>query len=308
MSIIIDQTKRILVQGITGREGRARTKLMREFGTNVVAGCTPGKGGQDVQGAPVFDSVAEAVAEVGAVDISVIFVPARLVKDATIEAIEAGISLLVLVPDRVPLWDTMQIAAVAKDHGATFVGPNTLGVLSPGKAVVGMIGGRADAARQWFNEPKPGRTVGVVSRSGGMTSSCGYYLSRAGAGISTLVHVGGDSVIGLPIPDIAAMFQDDPQTNAIVLFGEIGGSQEERLAQAITDGTITKPVIAYIGGAAAKEGTRFSHAGAIIEHGRGTHAAKVSALREAGATVVESFSDLPQTTLDVLTKLQVAAS
>lgn len=308
MSIIIDQSKRILVQGITGREGRARTKLMREFGTNVVAGCTPGKGGQDVQGAPVFDSVAEAIAEVGDVDISVIFVPARLVKDATIEAIEAGIRLLVLVPDRVPLWDTMEIAAVAKDHGACFVGPNTLGVLSPGKAVVGMIGGRADAARQWFNEPKPGRTVGVISRSGGMTSSCGYYLSRAGAGISTLVHVGGDSVIGLPIPDVAAMFQDDPQTNAIVLFGEIGGSQEERLAQAITDGTITKPVIAYIGGAAAKEGTRFSHAGAIIEHGRGTHAAKVSALREAGATVVDSFSDLPQTTLDVLAKLQMAAS
>ena len=308
MSIIIDQSKRVLVQGITGREGRARTKLMREFGTNVVAGCTPGKGGQDVQGAPVFDSVAEAIAEVGDVDISVIFVPARLVKDATIEAIEAGIRLLVLVPDRVPLWDTMEIAAVAKDHGACFVGPNTLGVLSPGKAVVGMIGGRADAARQWFNEPKPGRTVGVISRSGGMTSSCGYYLSRAGAGISTLVHVGGDSVIGLPIPDVAAMFQDDPQTNAIVLFGEIGGSQEERLAQAIVDGTITKPVIAYIGGAAAKEGTRFSHAGAIIEHGRGTHAAKVSALREAGATVVDSFSDLPQTTLDVLTKLQIAAS
>ena len=308
MSIIIDQTKRILIQGITGREGRARTKLMREFGTNVVAGCTPGKGGQDVQGAPVFDSVAEAIAEVGDVDISVIFGPARLVKDATIEAIEAGIRLLVLVPDRVPLWDTMEIAAVAKDHGACFVGPNSLGVLSPGKAVVGMIGGRADAARQWFNEPKPGRTVGVISRSGGMTSSCGYYLSRAGAGISTLVHVGGDSVIGLPIPDVAAMFQDDPQTNAIVLFGEIGGSQEERLAQAIVDGTITKPVIAYIGGAAAKEGTRFSHAGAIIEHGRGTHAAKVSALREAGATVVDSFSDLPQTTLDVLTKLQIAAS
>ena len=308
MSIIIDQTKRVLVQGITGREGRARTKLMREFGTNVVAGCTPGRGGQDVGGTRVCESVAEAITEVGAIDISVIFVPARLVKGAAIEAIEAGITLLVLVPDRVPLWDTMRIAAVAKDHGARFVGPNTLGVLSPGKAVVGMIGGRADAARQWFNEPIPGRTVGVISRSGGMTSSCGYYLSRAGAGISTLVHVGGDSVIGLPIPDVAAMFQDDPQTNAIVLFGEIGGSQEERLAQAITDGTITKPVIAYIGGAAAKEGTRFSHAGAIIEHGRGAHAAKVSALREAGATVVDSFSDLPQTTLDVLTKLQMAAS
>ena len=153
MAIIIDQSKRVLVQGITGREGRARTKLMREFGTSVVAGCTPGKGGQDVQGAPVFDSVIEAIAEVGGVDISVIFVPARLVKDATIEAIEAGIKLLVLVPDRVPLWDTMEIAAVAKDHGACFVGPNTLGVLSPGEAVVGA--GRAVEARPRRSQSRP---------------------------------------------------------------------------------------------------------------------------------------------------------
>ena len=314
MSIIIDQAKRVLVQGITGREGRARTKLMREYGTNVVAGCTPGKGGQSVEDVPVFDEVSDAITEIGQIDISVVFVPARLVKGAAIEAIQAGIKLLVLVPDRVPLWDAMEIAAVAKDHGASFVGPNTLGVLSPGKAVLGMIGGRADAARQWFNEPIPGRTVGVISRSGGMTSSCGYYLSRAGIGISTLVHVGGDSVIGLAIPEVAEMFQHDETTDAIVVFGEIGGSQEERLAQLVVSGGasggggVTKPIIAYIGGAAAKEGTRFSHAGAIIEHGRGTHAAKVGALREAGATVVDSFGDLPQTTLDVLTKLQVAAS
>ncbi len=310
MSIIIDQTKRVLVQGITGREGRARTKLMREFGTNVVAGCTPGKGGQSVEDVPVFDAVSDAIADVGQIDISVVFVPAPLVKGAAIEAIQAGINLLVLVPDRVPLWDAMEIAAVAKDHGASFIGPNTLGVLSPGKAVLGMIGGRADAARQWFNEPIAHRTVGVISRSGGMTSSCGYYLSRAGIGISTLVHVGGDSVIGLAIPDVAEMFQQDQATDAIVVFGEIGGSQEERLAQLVASGGggVTKPIIAYIGGAAAKEGTRFSHAGAIIEHGRGTHAAKVSALREAGATVVDSFGDLPQTTLDVLTKYQPAGS
>ena len=310
MSIIIDQSKRVLVQGITGREGRARTKLMREYGTNVVAGCTPGKGGQVVEGVPVFDGVTDAIAAVGQIDISVVFVPAPLVKGAAIEAIQAGIKLLVLVPDRVPLWDAMEIAAVAKDHGASFIGPNTLGVLSPGKAVLGMIGGRADAARQWFNEPEPGRTVGVISRSGGMTSSCGYYLSRVGIGISTLVHVGGDSVIGLAIPDVAEMFQQDQATDAIVVFGEIGGSQEERLAQLVASGGggVTKPIIAYIGGAAAKEGTRFSHAGAIIEHRRGTHAAKVSALREAGATVVDSFGDLPQTTLDVLTKYQPAGS
>lgn len=307
MSIIINQTKRVLIQGITGREGRARTKLMREFGTNVVAGCTPGKGGQDVEGVPVFDKVSEAIAEIGDIDISVVFVPARLVKNASIEAIEAGVKLLLLVPDRVPLWDAMNIAAVGKRHNANFIGPNTLGVLSPGKAVIGMIGGRADAARQWFNQPILGRTVGVISRSGGMTSSCGYYLSRAGIGISTLVHVGGDSVIGLPIPDVALMFQEDPETDAIVIFGEIGGSQEERLAQLAMDGKITKPIIAYIGGAAAKEGTRFSHAGAIIEHGKGTHKGKVNALNDAGATVVPSFGDLPQAALDAINKLQTSA-
>lgn len=300
MSIIIDQTKRVLVQGITGREGRARTRLMREYGTDVVAGCTPGKGGQQVEGVPVFNTVAEACDAVGRIDISVVFVPARLVKNAAIEAIEAGVTLLVLVPDRVPVWDAMEIAAVGRERDASFIGPNTLGVLSPGRAVLGMIGGRAESARAWFNDPIPQRTAGVASRSGGMTSSCGYYLSRAGIGLSTLVHVGGDSVIGLSIPEAALLFQDDPETDAIVVFGEIGGSQEERLAALIGERRITKPVIAYIGGAAAAEGTRFSHAGAIIERGRGTHAGKVKALSEAGAAVVDAFGDLPQRTVDML--------
>ena len=308
MAIIIDETRNVLVQGITGREGRARTRLMREYGTNVVAGCTPGKGGQEVEGVPVFDRVADAVAQVDNVDVSVLFVPAALVKDAAIEAIRAGVKLLVLVPDRVPVWDAMKIAAEAAAHDASFVGPNTLGILSPGRAVLGMIGGRAASAREWFNEPIPGRTAGVVSRSGGMTSSCGYYLSRAGVGLSTLVHVGGDSIIGLSIADVAVMFQDDPETDAIVVFGEIGGSQEERLAALMRDGRVTKPVVAYIGGAAATEGTRFSHAGAIIEGNRGTHAGKVTALTDAGATVVESFGELPQKTLEVLTQLQPTAS
>jgi len=300
MSIIIDQTKRVLVQGITGREGRARSKLMRGFGTNLVAGCTPGKAGEVVEDVPVFNTVADAVSAVGAVDISVVFVPARLVKDAALEAIEAGVKLLLLVPDRVPVWDTMEIASAAQASGTQFIGPNTLGVLSPGKAVIGMIGGRAESARQWFTEPVAGRTIGVVSRSGGMTSSCGYYLSRAGLGLSTLVHVGGDAVIGLPIPDIALKFEQDKETDAIVVFGEIGGSQEERLAEHIAAGRVTKPVIAYIGGKAAKEGTRFSHAGAIIEGNRGTHSGKVAALRAAGATVVDGFGDLPQAAMDVL--------
>jgi succinyl-CoA synthetase alpha subunit len=303
MAILIDEKKRVLVQGITGREGRARTRLMREYGTNVVAGVTPGKAGQAVLGVPVFDTPQDAVNSLGPIDISVLFVPAAGVKDAAISAIEAGIELTVLVPDRVPLWDAMEIAAAAKANGAMFLGPNTLGALSPGKGVVGMIGGRAESARQWFKPGVP-KGVGVISRSGGMASSTGYYLGQAGVRISTIVHIGGDAVIGIRLPDAALMFEQDALTEAIVIFGEIGSSQEEELAQLIVDEKITKPVIAYIGGKAAREGTRFSHAGAIIEGGRGTHAGKVKALREAGGTVVDAFGELPDAVVEILKKMK----
>src|SRR6267378_2022990 len=303
MAILIDEKKRVLVQGITGREGRARTRLMREYGTNVVGGVTPGKGGQSVLGVPVFNTPQEAVNSLGNIDVSVVFVPAAGVKDAAIAAIEAGIKLAVLVPDRVPVWDAMEIASAAKANDATFLGPNTLGVLSPGKGVVGMIGGRAESARQWF---KPGipKGVGVISRSGGMASSTGYYLGQAGVRISTIAHIGGDAVLGIRIPDAALMFEADRLTEAIVVFGEIGSSQEEELAQLIRDRKVTKPVIAYIGGKAAREGTRFSHAGAIIEGGRGTHAGKVKALREAGATVVDAFGELPDAVVTILKQMK----
>src|SRR5438876_1469489 len=303
MAILIDETKRVLVQGITGREGQARTRLMREYGTNVVAGVTPGKGGQTVLGVPVFNTPQEAVNALGNIDISVLFVPAAGVKDAAISAIEAGIKLTVLVPDLVPVWDAMQIAEAAKANGATFLGPNTLGALSPGKGVVGMIGGRAESARQWF---KPGipKGIGVISRSGGMASSTGYYLGQAGVRISTIAHIGGDAVLGVRLPDAALMFEADPLTEAIVIFGEIGSSQEEELAQMIRDRKVTKPLIAYIGGKAAREGTRFSHAGAIIEGGRGTHAGKVKALREAGASVVDAFGELPGAVAEILMKMK----
>ena len=303
MAILIDDKKRVLVQGITGREGRARTRLMREYGTNVVAGVTPGKGGQTVLGVPVFNTPQEAVKSSGGIDISVVFVPAAGVKDAAISAIDAGIKLTVLVPDRVPVWDTMEIAAAAKANNAMFLGPNTLGVLSPGKGVLGMIGGRAESARQWFKPGVP-KGVGVISRSGGMASSTGYYLGQAGVRLSTIVHIGGDAVIGIRLPDAALMFEADPLTEAIVIFGEIGSSQEEELAQFIRDRKITKPVTAYIGGKAAREGTRFSHAGAIIEGGRGTHAGKVKALRDAGATVVDAFGELPDAVVQILKRMK----
>jgi succinyl-CoA synthetase alpha subunit len=303
MAILIDEKKRVLVQGITGREGRARTRLMREYGTNVVGGVTPGKGGQSVLGVPVFNTPQEAVNSLGNIDVSVVFVPAAGVKEAAISAIEAGIKLAVLVPDRVPVWDAMEIAAAAKANDAMFLGPNTLGALSPGKAVVGMIGGRAESARQWFKPGVP-KGVGVISRSGGMASSTGYYLGQAGVRISSIVHIGGDAVIGIRLPDAALMFEADPLTETIVIFGEIGSSQEEELAQLIVDRKITKPVIAYIGGKAAREGTRFSHAGAIIEGGRGTHAGKVKALREAGANVVDAFGDLPGAVATILEQIK----
>src|SRR5213079_2761600 len=299
MAILIDETKRVLVQGVTGREGRARTRLMREYGTNVVGGVTPGKGGQNVLGLPVFNTPQEAVNSLGNIDISVLFVPAVGVKDAAISAIDAGIKLTVLVPDRVPVWDATEISMASKAGNANFLGPNTLGVLSPGKGVVGMIGGRAESARQWF---KPGipKGVGVISRSGGMASSTGYYLGQSGVRISTIAHIGGDAILGIRIPDAALLFEADPLTEAVVIFGEIGSSQEEELAQLIRDRKVTKPVIAYIGGKAAREGTRFSHGGAIIEGGRGTHAGKVKALRDAGATVVDAFGELPGAVVEIL--------
>jgi succinyl-CoA synthetase alpha subunit len=299
MSILIDQTKRVLVQGITGREGMTRTKLMVGYGTNVVAGVTPGRGGQEVEGIPVFDTIEEAWEKAGPLDVSVLFIPAPLVKSAALEAIDAGVKLLVIVPDRVPIHDVLSIAKRAKEANAKFVGPNTLGVLSPDKAVLGMMGGRAASARSWFF-PGP---VGISSRSGGITSSMAYYLAREGIGATTLVHVGGDAVVGLPHPEVMKLFEQDPDTKAVVMFGEIGTSQEERVADLIEAGKFTKPLIAYIGGKAAKSGTRFSHAGAIVEGGRGTYEGKVNRLREVGATVVESFMDLPKATKEVLTKL-----
>jgi len=299
MAILIDRTKRVLVQGITGREGTARARLMRSYGTHVVAGVTPGKGGQVVEGVPVFDTVGEAWESAGPIDISVLFIPAPLVKSAALEAIAAGVKLLVIVPDRVPVYDVLEIADAADRAGAQFVGPNTLGVLSPGQGVLGMIGGRAATAKSWFI-PGP---VGVASRSGGITSSMAYYLARAGIGATTLVHVGGDAVVGLPHPDVMLEFERDPDTKAVVMFGEIGTSQEERVADLIAAGAFTKPLIAYIGGKAAKSGTRFSHAGAIIEGGRGTYEGKVDRLRSVGATVVEAFGDLPAATKEVLARL-----
>jgi succinyl-CoA synthetase alpha subunit len=296
MAILIDQNKRVIVQGITGREGSARARLMLEYGTRIVGGCTPGKGGQTVHDLPVFDSVKDAKDALGAIDVSVIFVPAPRVKAAAIEAIEAGVPLLALIADRVPLYDVLEICEIAEERGAKFVGPNTVGVMSPEKAVLGMMGGNARTAREWFHSGR----VGIVSRSGGLSASTGYYICQTGIGISTICHIGGDAVIGLTMPEIVEMFQSDDETDLIVLIGEIGGSQEEQVADLMAAGKITKPIVAYIGGKAAQTGTRYSHAGAIVEGGRGTWAGKVERLRAVGAAVVEQFSDIPPKVKEIL--------
>ena len=301
MSVFVHKESRVIIQGFTGQHATFHAEESMKNGTTVVGGVTPGKGGQEVEGVPVFDTIREAWEQTGPIDVSVLYIPAPIVKSAALEAIAAGVKLLVIIPDRVPIWDVLAISKAAKEAGAMFTGPNCLGVLSPDKAVVGMIGGRAASARAWFF-PGP---VGVTSRSGGMTSSTAYYLAQEGIGATTLVHVGGDAVIGLPHPEVIKLFQQDPETKAIVMFGEIGGSQEERVADLIESGEVTKPVVAYIGGKAAKSGTRFSHAGAIIEGGRGTYEGKVDRLRSVGATVVEAFGDLPAATKEVLAKLDL---
>lgn len=296
MAILVDRTTRVIIQGITGREGMVRAQLMKDYGTNLMAGVTPGRAGQEVYGVPVFDSVAQAWKEKGPIDASVIFVPAALVKNAALEALDAGVKLLVIVPDRVPIHDVLDIVARAEEKDARFVGPNTLGLISPGQAVLGMIGGRAERAREWF---KPG-PVGVSSRSGGMTSAIAYYLTQAGIGQTTIIHVGGDAIVGLSLPEVMELFEKDPQTELAVLFGEIGTTQEERVADLIDKGKFRKPLIAFVGGKAAKSGTRFSHAGAIVEGSRGSYETKVRRLREAGVHVVESIADIPKMAKELL--------
>ncbi len=301
MSILIGKNKKVLVQGITGREGRARTKLMIDIGTAVVAGVTPGQGGIEVLGVPVYDTVAEAVKIHGPIDITVVFVPAPLVKNAVIEAFASGIKLAVIVPDRVPVYDVMAISRAAEKYGARFTGPNTLGILSPGVGILGMIGGNADSVKKWFKSGP----VGISSRSGGLTTSTAYYLNKAGIGQSTIVHVGGDSLVGLPHPEVVKLFQEDVDTKLIVILGEIGGSQEEDVAELLSSGRVTKPVVAYVGGRGAKEGTQFSHAGAIIEGNRGTYQGKVDSLRDAGAVVVDDISDISGEVKKILDKLEI---
>jgi succinyl-CoA synthetase alpha subunit len=273
VAILVDQNTRLVVQGLTGSEGRFHGLRNRSHGTNVVAGVTPGKGGQDVEGIPVYDTVAEAVAEQGA-NTSLIFVPARFAADAVYEAVDAGIGTVVCITEHIPVHDTLKLRAYVRARGVTMIGPNCPGALSPGKANVGIIPAEVFAAGK----------VGLVSRSGTLTYQIGNELAQLGIGNSTIVGIGGDPVIGSTFIDILDRFEVDPETELIVLVGEIGGDEEEKAARHILDTMIT-PVVAYIAGFSAPPGKTMGHAGAIISGSSGTAQAKKAALEDAGIAV-----------------------
>jgi succinyl-CoA synthetase alpha subunit len=281
VSILVDRNTRLLVQGITGREGSFHTTQMVDYGTNVVAGVTPGKKGEHVAGVPVFDTVASAVAETGA-NTSIIYVPARFAPDAVYEAVDSGIALVVCITEGVPVNDMVPVYSYVKEKGARLIGPNCPGLITPGEAKVGIMPGFIH---------KPGN-VGLVSRSGTLTYEVVDALTKAGFGQSTAVGIGGDPVIGTSFVDALRLFQDDAATEAIVLIGEIGGSDEEDAAAYIKE-HVTKPVAGFIAGITAPPGKRMGHAGAIISGGSGTAAEKIAALEAAGVRVAQTPSKVP---------------
>ncbi len=300
MSILVDENSRVVVQGVTGKEGTFHALACREYGTKVVAGVTPGKGGIVHEGIPVFDTVAEAVAKEGA-DTSLIFVPPAFAADAILEAADAGLRVIVCITEGIPTLDMVRAARALQGRDVRLIGPNCPGVISPGKAKVGIMPGHIH---------RPGRT-GVVSRSGTLTYEAVGQLTARGIGQSTCVGIGGDPIIGTTFVDALRLFQADPETEAILLIGEIGGTAEEDAA-AFVKAHVTKPVVGFICGQTAPPGRRMGHAGAIISGGTGTAAEKMAAMEAAGITVVRSPAEMGEAVARVLrpapVRRRVAAS
>ncbi len=284
MAILVDEGTRLIVQGITGKEGSFHTRLMLEYGTRIVAGVTPGKGGQSVHGVPVYDSVFEAKEAHPEANASIVFVPARFAPDAVYEAIDAGLKLVVVITEHIPVHEALRFINYAKSKGTVIIGPNCPGIISPEKAKVGIMPGHIF---------KPG-PVAIVSRSGTLTYELAAALSKKGIGQSTVIGIGGDPVVGLTFTEALELLEEDDETKAIVLVGEIGGDMEERAAAMVREGRVTKPVIAFIAGRTAPPGKRMGHAGAIIMMGTGGYGDKVKALREAGIPVAETPFQIPE--------------
>ncbi len=282
MAIIVDSDTRLVVQGLTGREGRFHGLRNREYGTNVVAGVTPGKGGQDVEGVPVFNTVAEAVEEAGA-NTAMVFVPARFAADAIYEAVDARIGTVICIAEGLPAHEMLRIYDYIRPRGVTMLGPNCPGALSPGKANVGII------PAEIFSEG----SIGLVSRSGTLTYQIGHELTQLGLGNSTIAGIGGDPVVGSSFIDVLQKFEADPETETVVLVGEIGGDEEEKAARYIR-AEMSKPVFAYIAGFSAPPGKTMGHAGAIISGSSGTAEAKKAALEAVGVTVGTTPTEVAQ--------------
>ena len=282
MAIIVDNDTRLVVQGLTGSEGRFHGLRNRAYGTNVVAGVTPGKGGQDVEGIPVFNTVADAVEQAGA-NASLIFVPARFAADAIYEAVDAGIRTVICITEHVPAHEMLRVYTYIRPKGVTMIGPNCPGVLSPGKANVGII------PAEIFSEG----SIGLVSRSGTLTYQIGHELTQLGLGNSTIVGIGGDPVVGSSFIDVLEKFEGDPETRYVVLVGEIGGDEEEKAARYVAE-RMTKPVFSYIAGFSAPPGKTMGHAGAIISGSSGTAQAKKEALEAVGIKVGTTPTEVAQ--------------
>lgn len=280
MSILIDDKTKVIVQGITGNEGTFHSKQMAEYGTKIVAGVTPGKGGQVHQGVPVFNTMAQAVEETGA-SASVIFVPPAFAADAVMEAADSNVKLIVCISEGIPTLDMIKVATYLKGKNARLIGPNCPGIITPGECKIGIMPGFIH---------KPG-IVGVLSRSGTLTYEAVDQLTKEGLGESTCIGLGGDPIIGTRFIDGLKLFKDDPQTEGVVLIGEIGGTDEETASDYIKE-EFNKPVVAFIAGRTAPPGKRMGHAGAIIAGGKGTASEKIETLRAVGATVVDSPADI----------------
>ena len=287
MAILLDKETKVVVQGITGKEGAFHTLRNRSYGTNIVAGVTPGKGGEEVEGIPVFDTVLDAAAETGA-NAAMVFVPARFAADAIYEAVDAGIETVICITEGIPAHDMLRVYNHVHPRGITLVGPNCPGVLSPGKANVGII------PAEIFREGR----IGLVSRSGTLTYQIGHELTQLGLGNSTIVGIGGDPVVGSSFIDVLAKFQDDPETEYVVMVGEIGGDEEEKAAAFIEE-KMTKPVVAYIAGFTAPPGKTMGHAGAIISGSSGTAQGKQEALEAKGIRVGTSPTEVAQFAAEV---------
>lgn len=279
MSIFIDQKTKVLVQGITGSEGSFWTKHMLDLGTQVVCGVTPGKEGQMIEGVPVYHTVKRAVAH-HEVEASMLFVPPKLTKDAVFEALDAGIKKIVTIADGIPLHDMVLIRQAAKAHGAYVIGGNTSGVISPKLAMMGSF-------PHWIERVYKKGNIGVMTRSGSLTNEVTAMIVEAGYGVSTLIGVGGDPVPGTRFAEMLPFYEQDEETDAVVIIGELGGTMEEEVAEAIVNGTFTKPLVAFLGGRTAPKGQKMGHAGAIITAGKGSVEDKINALTSAGAKVAE---------------------